>query len=181
MNEADELRLIAQRLLDVAKRNEDDDAKTKKSVDKAKPFLLAGSGNATNEYLAKADPDVLYSLAFALYKSRRFREKLFDKDLFGEPAWDMLLDLFIHKSNGKTVSVTSLCIASRVPPTTALRWITLLTDAGLVLREEDTFDGRRAFIRLSADGEMALRRYLVDTLDLLRVARHMHFTESSVR
>lgn len=47
-------------------------------------------------------------------------------DLFGEPAWDMIVDLFIAAEENKTVSVSSLCIDASVPMTTVLRWNNIL-------------------------------------------------------
>jgi DNA-binding transcriptional ArsR family regulator len=90
-----------------------------------------------------------------IIRHRQLRARFFEGDLFADPAWDMLLDLTAARAEHKRVSVTSLCIASGVPPTTALRWISQLTEAGLVQRIEDDTDRRRAFIALtdrSADG-----------------------------
>ena len=39
-------------------------------------------------------------------------------ELFGEPAWDILLDLYIANVENKPVSVSSACIGSAAPPTT---------------------------------------------------------------
>jgi hypothetical protein len=80
---------------------------------------------------------------------RQLRARFFDADLFADPAWDMLLDLTAARVEHSRVSVTSLCIASAVPPTTALRWISQLTEAGLFERVEDETDRRRAFIQLT--------------------------------
>src|SRR5690606_24209072 len=62
---------------------------------------------------------------------RRLRDEFLPGDLFADPAWDMLLDLFAARLEQERVSVSSLCIASAVPPTTALRWIRTLTEKGL--------------------------------------------------
>ena len=51
----------------------------------------------------------------------------------------------------RDVAVSSLCIAAAVPPTTALRWISAMTEQGLLVRVADADDRRRVFIRLSAD------------------------------
>ena len=83
---------------------------------------------------------------------RRRRESHFPADLFADPAWDMLLDLYASHYERKTVSVSSLCIAAAVPATTALRWIKTMADEGLFVRTEDPDDGRRIHIALSADG-----------------------------
>lgn len=71
----------------------------------------------------------------------------------------MLLDLFAARLERQVVSVSSLCIASAVPATTALRWIKTLTDAGLFLREADERDGRRIFIAMSDQAYSAMERY----------------------
>lgn len=84
-----------------------------------------------------------------LLAQRRRREQIFGADLFGEPIWDMLLDLFANASEGRQVSVSSLCIASGAPTTTALRYVAMLVDRGLLLRFRDARDGRRVLIELS--------------------------------
>jgi DNA-binding transcriptional ArsR family regulator len=94
---------------------------------------------------------------------RQLRRRYFEGDLFADPAWDMLLDLTAARAEHTRVSVTSLCIASGVPPTTALRWINQLLDAGLVQRVEDDLDGRRAFIVLSDKCAEAMARYFDET------------------
>ena len=93
---------------------------------------------------------------------RQLRARFFDGDLFADPAWDILLDLTAARVEHQRVSVTSLCIASGVPPTTALRWISQLTDAGLVERLEDETDRRRAFIQLTDKAAEAMARYFDD-------------------
>jgi DNA-binding MarR family transcriptional regulator len=94
-------------------------------------------------------------------KSRRLREDVFGENLFGEPAWDMLLDLYASHLEQKRVSVSSLQIASAVPGTTALRWMTRLEAKGLILRHADPFDARRVFVELSEDGLQLMERYWV--------------------
>ena len=94
-----------------------------------------------------------------IIRQRQLRARFFDGDLFADPAWDMLLDLSAARAEHKRVSVTSLCIASGVPPTTALRWIALLTEAGQLERVEDERDRRRAFIALTDRAAEAMARY----------------------
>ena len=82
---------------------------------------------------------------------RRIRGSFFDGRLFADPAWDMILDLTVARANYRQISVTSLCIASGVPPTTALRWINILVGKGIFQRFNDDRDKRRAYISLSDD------------------------------
>jgi len=91
-------------------------------------------------------------------RARRLRDQQFP-DMFEDPAWDMLLDLYAADLEGTQVSVSSLCIAAAVPATTALRWIARMTDAGLLERQPDPFDRRRAFMALSEEGRARMQRY----------------------
>jgi hypothetical protein len=97
-----------------------------------------------------------------IIRQRQLRARFFDGDLFGDPAWDMLLDLTAARAEHARVSVTSLCIASGVPPTTALRWIGQMTEAGLLQRVEDEADRRRAFITLTDRAADAMARYFAE-------------------
>lgn len=92
-------------------------------------------------------------------RQRRMREQFFPADLFADPAWDMLLDLYAAQLEGQPVAVSSLCIAAAVPATTALRWIKTMTDTGLFERHADPRDGRRIFIGLAPSAAQAMERY----------------------
>jgi hypothetical protein len=92
--------------------------------------------------------------------NRAMRSSFFDPDFFCDPAWDMLLDLFLQHSLGRRICVSSLCIASGAPSSTALRWIRALEEADLVERSRDPTDGRRVFVRLTAAGHAKIAGYL---------------------
>ncbi len=105
------------------------------------------------------------ALARNAYALRRRRTAIFgNPDLFGEPAWDILLDLYIAHAEDKSVSVSSACIASASPATTGLRWLGILAEEGLIVRENDAGDHRRVLVRLTPAGLAAMDRYfdLVD-------------------
>jgi len=97
----------------------------------------------------------LRQLARQLYRERRQRDKLCLGD-FGEPAWDLMLDLY---STGRT-SVTSASIAACVPATTALRWMQLMVREGQLVRTPDPDDGRKVNVELSAIARAGLTTYL---------------------
>ena len=108
-------------------------------------------------------------VARSVYRERRHRAEVFnDPSLFGEPAWDILLDLFIAAKERKRLPVTSACIGAAVPATTALRWLTVLEEKGLILRENDTADARRVFVRLSADGYEKMVTYFMHVASNMR-------------
>ncbi|WP_297772265.1 winged helix DNA-binding protein [Parvibaculum sp.] len=88
------------------------------------------------------------------------RQHFFPDGLFSDPAWDMLLDLTHARLSQKRISVSSLCIAARVPATTALRRIGDLVNEGLVTRIRDENDGRRVFVELTEDGFSRMMAYI---------------------
>jgi hypothetical protein len=91
--------------------------------------------------------------------NRQARGRFFDPALFGDPAWDMLLDLTAAQGEGVQVSVTSLCIAAGVPATTALRWLTQMVESGIFVRLPDPADKRRAFIAMSSGALAGMANY----------------------
>jgi hypothetical protein len=97
-----------------------------------------------------------------IIRQRQLRARFFDGELFADPAWDMLLDLTAARAEHAMVSITSLCIASCVPPTTALRWIGQMCDAGLFARVNDEADRRRAFIVLTDKAADGMARYFAE-------------------
>lgn len=106
-----------------------------------------------------AEPDPDPRAIRATIRARRLRDQHFASELFADPAWDMLLDLYAARLEGRRVSVSSLCIAAAVPPTTALRWIGTMHDADLFGREADPTDKRRAHITLTDRAAAAMRGY----------------------
>ena len=92
-------------------------------------------------------------------RARAARSEFFNEHLFADPAWDMLLSLYSAELEQKRVTVSALSAASRVPATTALRWISALQKDGLVIRQPDQFDGRRIFVALSPEGSRRVRGY----------------------
>ena len=104
----------------------------------------------------------LVKRAKRLYAERRARAGAFGQmaDLLGEPAWDLLLDLFVAHGEGRSISTSSACLAACVPPTTALRWIRLLEERELIELRADPRDGRRRFVRLTPGGLTLMRASL---------------------
>ena len=102
----------------------------------------------------------------AMLRARRLRDEHFPADLFADPAWDILLDLMAARLERTQVTVSSLCVAAAVPPTTALRWIGVLAERDLLVRVADHRDRRRAYVELSEAAARALGGWL-------RQARHL--------
>jgi len=98
-------------------------------------------------------------LARAIYAARRRRNAILPEGLPGEPAWDMLLELYgMGTGSGPGLCTKSVCHASDVPYSTAWRMLALLEDAGLVERFGDPGDRRRSLVKLSTRGEELMRQ-----------------------
>lgn len=95
----------------------------------------------------------------SILKSRLERNSYFQSNIFADPAWDILLDLYAAELAQIRVSVSSLCIASNVPHTTALRWINSLESENLIKRSPDPLDGRRFFMSLTQSAIRSFEEY----------------------
>lgn len=104
-------------------------------------------------------PPVSAEVVRSIIRARRLRDQFIPGNLFADPAWDILLDLLQAEIIQHRVPVSSLCIASAVPATTALRWIRTMTEQNMLLRREDPHDARRVFIELAPPTSAAVRRY----------------------
>jgi DNA-binding MarR family transcriptional regulator len=114
---------------------------------------------------------LLGDFAERIRRLRIRRNEMVGAPLFRDPAWDMLLALFSAHERGEEVSVSSLCFASGVPATTALRQVARLEKHGLVVRECDDSDLRREFIRPTAraiDHVSRVAAMLVDEVQALK-------------
>lgn len=99
----------------------------------------------------------------AILKARRRRARFFPDDLFADPAWDILLELYAAELGQRRIAISSLCIGAAVPATTALRWIHTLEKKGLIARHNDPFDGRRVYASLSESALSSIEAYFADT------------------
>lgn len=99
-------------------------------------------------------------LARLLLDQRRLRREHLPEELFHEPAWDMLLSLYLAWHEGQTMNVKTLVGTTDAPVTTSQRWIDHLAKLGLVTRVVDPNDRRRIEVTLSGSGLQAIDGYL---------------------
>lgn len=102
----------------------------------------------------------LLSIAQKIYAARRKRDATLPKRIFGEPSWDILLDLFIAAFKGKPVKVSSVCVASAIPAVTGMRWLNVLHQEGLVECLADETPGHISHVKLSDKGLQLMRDLL---------------------
>ncbi len=135
---------------------------------------ITGMANKPAGYILRSpiagqagDPDerILQNARIVARRRLLRRQLLGAPDLFGEPAWDMLLDLFIQQCEGKLLPMSSLCLSADIPNSSAMKLIQRLCDAGLLERLPDHRDGRRSLIKISPDTEHRLRAYFAEGIE----------------
>lgn len=99
--------------------------------------------------------------ATRLFRERRFRTEYFsDSDVFGEPAWDILLHLFQGHAYGRSIKIESIALATGLPATASLRWLEVLEKKGLVFAYREENEIGQIYVRLSSKGLQDMTRYL---------------------
>lgn len=96
--------------------------------------------------------DQLITMAKAKIRARRRRQELFPGIQVADPAWDLLLELYVNAAENRRISVTGLGLGANVPGATVLRWLAMFQEANLIVREPDPFDRRRIWVRLTDNG-----------------------------
>jgi DNA-binding MarR family transcriptional regulator len=109
-----------------------------------------------------SDAERLRNFARQIYEKRQKRIARFGSQMFGEPAWEMLLLLYLGEG-GERQSQTGLADLSGAARSTAMRWIDHLVRRGFAHREDHPTDKRRNFIILSEKGRQLLELYLSET------------------
>lgn len=89
-----------------------------------------------------------------LHRLRRERDEVFGEDasLFGEPAWEILLKLYIAFGERKRLMRTEASMIEFIPQSTGLRTLSELEARGLVRSEQASGDRRIGLASLSELG-----------------------------
>ncbi len=113
--------------------------------------------------VAVLTPD-LGRLAAKLLADNRHRLDVFGRvsRLVHDPGWAILLYLYNSYAAHRAVSLSDAARAASAPLTTVLRLAQLFTKAGLIEREDDWRDRRRALISLSTQGRALMEQYLAE-------------------
>lgn len=109
--------------------------------------------NATAFAPDPATISVAANLARSVLRFRRRRAKRLGNDLFSDPAWDILLILMSERetSTSCTSGMIAEALGAPVTEATAQRWLMLLEERDLVVRDEGSARGAPAYV-LSSGG-----------------------------
>lgn len=94
------------------------------------------------------DANVRRNVGELVFKARKARVGLFPASMFNEPAWDMLVALYVSTS---PPAAADLARWTDTPLTTATRWLQYLEAHKFVTRESDPQDRRAFTVRLTDD------------------------------
>ncbi len=71
--------------------------------------------------------------AYSILKARRSRANFLPAELFHEPAWDLLLELFVADAEGRRLTGREVSDAANVTPSVMSRWLKHLTRLHLII------------------------------------------------
>jgi DNA-binding MarR family transcriptional regulator len=123
--------------------------------------LLRTRRNGPNEESSREN--LLSTARFSL-EARQGRAEHFSPAMFGEPAWDLLLALYVTQADTPAPAVSSLAKSAGIAITTAFRWIDYLEEKRLIERQRSSDDGRALTVGLTEDGRARLEGYFADVL-----------------
>ena len=105
--------------------------------------------------------DRLVADARRVLARRRRREERFGRGISNEPAWEMLLILYISEGRERQ-TMQRLAEQSGYPRATAFRWIEWLEHRGLVERIPHPTDRRAFFVELTGKGRREMDEFLAE-------------------
>ena len=112
---------------------------------------------------AAPEQDPLVAAAAKFRRLRQARANYLPPEIFGEPAFDILLALHIE-DDVQPVRIRMLVEAAGAAMTTTLRWVNALERERLVEREAQPSDRRTHMVRLSEHGRPKINDYFCKVL-----------------
>jgi DNA-binding MarR family transcriptional regulator len=122
--------------------------------------VVRAASNDSVEVLTRAQ---LVQAALRELDVRRRRADIFPEGMFGEPAWEILLLLYVEDQRER-LNIGRICSRLGIPMSSALRWLGFLQEAQLVRREPNPTDQRAILVRLTPRAIEVLDLYFSETL-----------------
>jgi len=111
-----------------------------------RPTIIADHGDECATARARAE---------RLYAERRRRDALFPDGLFGEPAWDLLLAMFVAREKNQAMILCKAYKAAGVTDTTGRRLLDRMEADGLITRRRAPRSRKMRIVELT---ELAVER-----------------------
>ena len=94
----------------------------------------------------------------SILEARRATSRAFGRELFSDPAWDIMLELLAADLRGSRLRISD--VQAIAPKSTLDRWVTALRDRGLVKSYPDAEDLADPWIELTPESAAKLREIL---------------------
>lgn len=101
-------------------------------------------------------PSEAIKLVSHVVHARRTRSDFFAPEIFSDPAWDILLVLFLAKVRGDGMTTNQLAKAAGASLSASVRWVDVLERTGLVQQKCDPLGGEAQMVELSPRGWSAM-------------------------
>ena len=121
---------------------------------------LSRHAGSTSRSANPSRRDELVDRARTVLHTRRLRVRHFNRVMFAEPAWDILLLLYLAESSEGRQTIGQLATLIETPLTTVLRWVGYLEKEHLIQRIDHPTDRRIVFVRLTDKGRDSLDAFL---------------------
>lgn len=144
----------------LALKDLEDLLRLRSTIDRLIDSATASPKAGRNSEQARASLHDAATRARQFLRIRDLRAKYFDEALFADPAWDIMLDLFVSDFSQQRTPISAATTGARVPATTGLRWLNVLEKRGLVTRRNDPLDARRTHVSLSGEAFTRMRLLL---------------------
>jgi len=129
---------------------------------------LSDRPDSARESTEEGRHELVLGLATALREARRLRAEIFPRVQFGNPNWDVMLDLFIQEVNGFRSSLDHLALTGDLPAPVIYESVAELDRLGLIDRAPDRFDNRVAWLSLTAAGRQGMFDLFAQSAEIVR-------------
>lgn len=110
--------------------------------------------------------DVLVAMARSELKARQRQKEIFSEgEVFGEPAFEILLDVYIACAEDRPVTATQVCANAGVSATIGARHMAILERQGLISRHRCTSDFRCTYVRPTRLGTAKVNEFYLSRLE----------------
>ncbi|WP_332782431.1 PAS domain S-box protein [Sphingomonas sp. PB2P19] len=112
----------------------------------------------------RSESGELLNVARLLYKSRRLRSEIFDRGLFTDPAWDVLLAAYVGEMEGRELTAGAMWEELGIAKPTGARWLKVLALGDFIECEPSRTSPVDRAVRLTFRGQTRIERHLRELL-----------------
>lgn len=119
------------------------------------------TSNSAAPFISTDPVEQLHQKAGWIQEMRTKRSRVLPDAMLGEPAWDIMIGLFMAHGRQR-MTLTSLANITGTAQTTLMRWLRTLSEMDLISSVPSTTDARVTIIDLSGKGLASMTAFLRD-------------------